>query len=221
MCPFFRVKNVALTCPTCVWSRWHVIHPVVHVTVVWITETLKDLACTLLTEGQMYLYTVNLNSRVVSCDLPIGSRRQRLLNYRGHRACYNSMEWLHYASVHQHHHHHQLKRLIGWLTFVDFFKYLYIYRSTNIATLWPIMAPVPWLGLWEFSISTKLTNVMSWLFFKGNKQHLQQFFLKTSRLTATTKIAIEYYWKESRSRPPIIWTLVRSSARVSSLYWQG
>ena len=42
------------------------------------------------------------------CTLSSGSRFQSLLLFGAPRAYYNSMEWLHYTSVHHHHHHHQL-----------------------------------------------------------------------------------------------------------------
>ena len=54
--------------PVCVYAciadhlLTHVKDPVVHVSVQWITETRKDPACTLLTEGKFFMHfcTVNL-----------------------------------------------------------------------------------------------------------------------------------------------------------------
>ena len=61
VCTYVRIRMI--TDPT------HVKDPVVHVRVLWNTETRKDPACTLLTEGHVYFCTVNLNNRVVSSDL--------------------------------------------------------------------------------------------------------------------------------------------------------
>ena len=51
-----------------------------------------------------YFCALSLNCRVVSSDLPVGSKLPSLLPFQVHRACCNSTKWLRYTSVHRHHH---------------------------------------------------------------------------------------------------------------------